>query len=561
MSRVSGNLGMLGVNVEVLGVNKVATDLKKVEGSFKKATDSTKTATRATTKHGAASRKLSFVLLELSRGAEDFAIGFGINGMSGAIRGASNNMSQMGSIVSPLLGTIAGFASASLATIPILIGMANRAKEAAEGIDTLTEALQRRNKIIEQGLRLQFEIVDLVQGGNVEGAQQKLLDAQRKLIIEQRKLEGSAPKIGPGGLKRDRQALILEFAETIGDEDILFEIAKQRGVKISDFAAEGQVDVRAIRRHIANIALEDIRKNVVDPQEIETAISRVPQEKRIDFILFLKDVDEQINNSVRNIDILEQAVRKFSQAVKEAEKSPAAQKKRQEKQQKKAAKDAKDEEKRLTAKEVLRRELFKIVEPEQAAEEAIVNRRRERLDRLKKLIKDPRDQREFRKAIFQSEVIEEQKLADDRKKRVDKIQKDAKRAKERDELAVNRPLIAAAKAAVGFGESFLSPELRRRRRFEGVFSGLERTGIDPTRTARTSLVRLSRLQKAEDQLRAKPQLGFSGVTEFAKVIQKSISERVRKDKLEDINEKQLVELKKIERALKNTPGLTVKAGP
>jgi hypothetical protein len=52
-------------------------------------------------------------LLELSRGAEDFAVSFGTGGLAGGFRGAGNNIAQFATMIHPLAGAFAGFTVAA----------------------------------------------------------------------------------------------------------------------------------------------------------------------------------------------------------------------------------------------------------------------------------------------------------------------------------------------------------------------------------------------------------------------------------------------------------------
>lgn len=58
--------------------------------------------------------KASRGLLELSRGAEDFAVSFGTGGIAGGLRGAANNISQFAAMMNPLAGAFAGLGIAAV---------------------------------------------------------------------------------------------------------------------------------------------------------------------------------------------------------------------------------------------------------------------------------------------------------------------------------------------------------------------------------------------------------------------------------------------------------------
>ncbi len=572
------SLGSLGVNVDVLGVDGVANDLKNVERSFKKTADGIKKSTVETKRHGAQSRKLSFVMLELSRGAEDAAVSFGVNGFQGAIRGATNNISQMFSIISPLAGTIAGFAGAGVASIAVMVGMAKRAREAAGGIDELSEALQRRNKIIEQGLRLEFDIADIVQGGDVKGAKRKLLDAQRQLNIERRILKGPAPEFGVGGLEREREREIRKFGSKLGGERgftteknraVLLEIGKRIGLTVNQnllrkerrAVAEGAIPVALATGKLLDAQririVEQVRAKLLNEEipagKIEAGIIRAPKETQDAFKEFLGPIAKLIRDITSDVAILEKAVQAFRVGVEEAEKSPAAQKKRQEQQQK-------EEEKRLTGKEKLRRELFAIVEPEASEEEIIDIRFRERIDRIKKFVKDPGDRARFREATFDAFSVEEKKRKDKRQKVIDDEQRKVENAREKEakgqqrvEAEKKKNLDAARSLGLGFAKQFIPKDDLREIQLQERLRRIDDLKISPK--ARGSLRELARLTLDETKKQA-PQ--FAGVTEFAKQFQLQISGRT--DPVEK-NTAEIVKLtKQLIKAVKNPKEDKMKQG-
>ncbi len=87
-------------------------------------------------------------MLELSRGAEDAAVSFGVNGFQGALRGSINNLTQFAFITGgPALGAVAGFAAAGVAMAAAFFKMSEGSKDAANGIEELNVALERQNKL------------------------------------------------------------------------------------------------------------------------------------------------------------------------------------------------------------------------------------------------------------------------------------------------------------------------------------------------------------------------------------------------------------------------------
>lgn len=86
-------------------------------------------------------------LLELSRGLEDAAVSFGTGGISGAIRGATNNISQFAMITGgPAAGAIAGFAAAAVSmavpALDALISKMMKSEEAARHLKTAMDGME-----------------------------------------------------------------------------------------------------------------------------------------------------------------------------------------------------------------------------------------------------------------------------------------------------------------------------------------------------------------------------------------------------------------------------------
>lgn len=103
---------------------------------------------------GGAGRGRNFAsgFLELSRGLEDASVGFQLNGLQGAVRGASNNLSTMAFIMGgPVAGAIAGLTAAAL---PSLVNWLSKSKEATRDFAKETEfaltLLEKSQKAVER---------------------------------------------------------------------------------------------------------------------------------------------------------------------------------------------------------------------------------------------------------------------------------------------------------------------------------------------------------------------------------------------------------------------------
>lgn len=129
-------------------------------------------------------------LLELSRGAEDFAISFGTGGVSGGLRGAANNISQFASMIHPLAGAFAGVGVAAVAMWTSFNKGADDAIKKTKELD----ALSKRVKDFQKGRATQggFAIdMELARGGigAVDGPFEGRRITKGDIGVQRRKLE------------------------------------------------------------------------------------------------------------------------------------------------------------------------------------------------------------------------------------------------------------------------------------------------------------------------------------------------------------------------------------
>ena len=131
--KITGDASQLDAVFKSTAANAQAFGLK-----IDKAGNSTKLLTQK-------SKRNSRALLELSRGVEDAAVVYGTTGLSGAIRASSNNMSQMMSIMSPMLGMITGFGVAILSLVlPALTAWATKSDDAADAMGRHTREIEKQ---------------------------------------------------------------------------------------------------------------------------------------------------------------------------------------------------------------------------------------------------------------------------------------------------------------------------------------------------------------------------------------------------------------------------------
>ena len=313
MTGINPQLGGLGIKISI-DDSGVPQKLKKTEGALR-------TSANATKKLTAASSRASRGLLELSRGAEDAAVGFGLNGFQGAMRGATNNLTQFAFIAGgPALGAIAGFVAAGVSMLPILFNIASGSKEATEGVEKLNTALDRLTKIRLGNLKFERER---------EGAHPDVRTALIKKQIRQGDLEDAEVRLK--GTQEQRGAQIKEFAKTLIDlrfggpqQATIDDILRQReidsgkpGEEFRGLGRAGFAELQAQRKTVR----EDISIGNVKPEIIEKAIrsragSNVASEMN-EFLTKTTDAESEATSTVlklrRQVQLLTNDVEKFKQ--------------------------------------------------------------------------------------------------------------------------------------------------------------------------------------------------------------------------------------------------------
>lgn len=106
---------------------------------------------------GRGSGGAAFALLELGRGAEDAAVGFGTNGLQGAIRGSLNNLTTFATLVGgPLAGAIAGVTAAGVSMLSTFFKPAeDQTKKLEDATRKYREELERLKGVADARLEIQ----------------------------------------------------------------------------------------------------------------------------------------------------------------------------------------------------------------------------------------------------------------------------------------------------------------------------------------------------------------------------------------------------------------------
>lgn len=152
------------------GLNKAKERLPSFEAAMERSMKRAGGMERAINQAGQAAGKTSMggynqlgrATLELSRGAEDFMAVYGTQGMTGAIRASSNNLSQFASIIHPMAGAVTGFSLAiGAALLPSLFDTKKGADDTTKSMDKLREAITAAREEAARG----FEIQDTIKEG------------------------------------------------------------------------------------------------------------------------------------------------------------------------------------------------------------------------------------------------------------------------------------------------------------------------------------------------------------------------------------------------------------
>lgn len=255
--------------------DKLGTDLARLDKTFQT------TMNRMSRGPSGVGRGLAGGFLELSRGIEDASIGYQLNGIQGAVRGASNNFSQMAFVMGgPVLGAVVGLTAAALpALINYFTKADDKAKKLTEGLERLRNELSRAGDEATNRVRFQGLVDNLPDSKELESQirdrEQKLkeLDARRNAFDEQRRtMERPGTEMALADLTR-REKEVREAQNKDLSERIRLE--NELNVLISKRTALQEQDDWAKRLDAAD---EKTRKDERDLQQLESLLgSRMQQ--------------------------------------------------------------------------------------------------------------------------------------------------------------------------------------------------------------------------------------------------------------------------------------------
>lgn len=227
-----------------------AAAIRRAAEESKRAASAMQQTNRAQGELARGGGKSTLAMLELSRAAEDAAVGFSLDGLRGAVRGAANNVVQFLSVMGPAAGVIAGFGAAALFVLPVVsrgfaslianisgltgeLERADRKLAEAEGlskwIDHVAEATERV-----RGLRREYDQLIEGQRGAADAAQRKdwlnSLDDEetvRKRIADAAARENAARRLIEDAEKRFPRVMAAEGRARMGSPDSV-RLAKER---------------------------------------------------------------------------------------------------------------------------------------------------------------------------------------------------------------------------------------------------------------------------------------------------------------------------------------------
>lgn len=245
---------------------QAAKDAKKPVETLAKTVSKTGQATaNFKTKSGTAARGL----LELSRGAEDAAVSFGVNGWQGALRGSTNNLTQFAFIAGgPAAGAIAGFVAAGVSMIPVLFKIGQGGKDAAKGIEKMNDALERQIKLNLANLQFGRQRQD-IGPSDLPGALQARKSARQRLEDAGVRKKGAEDKRG-ARIREFGKGVLGKLGEETDQNAFLDAILRQRGFKPGKSIGPG---IRAGQSKARKGVRSDLSIGNVKPEFIEEALN------------------------------------------------------------------------------------------------------------------------------------------------------------------------------------------------------------------------------------------------------------------------------------------------
>ena len=147
-------------------------------------------STAASNRFNTSSKRGTMALLELSRGAEDAASQWGTQGLSGAIRGASNNLSQAAALMGGGFGIAVSLAAAGTSVLVSQLEKQNKA------LGTQVALLKKRNEL-DRGPRALRDTETKLQRAAAKRADEleRATPAARKLALAESQLKGIEEKL------------------------------------------------------------------------------------------------------------------------------------------------------------------------------------------------------------------------------------------------------------------------------------------------------------------------------------------------------------------------------
>lgn len=229
----------------------------------------------------AANKRGTFAFLELSRGIEDAAVSFETGGLTGAIRGAGNNVTAFLTMISPLAGAFGGLALAATSLlVPALSRIGSEAKDSAAELDNfktrLDAALSANRERAEFYAGLGKAQGSSAVKGIAEGlrSQQSTIDDELRQLEQEReaKLAGArvflpnlARPLGPGDKPRVDAT---DLAELQG----LGPVAAEQAAKLAEI--EERINQRITERETLQRRLLATERRLQEARERELAAQR-----------------------------------------------------------------------------------------------------------------------------------------------------------------------------------------------------------------------------------------------------------------------------------------------
>lgn len=269
------SLGRISVDF-VAGTSQFRTDVQKAGRAVNEFRRPVRQTSRAMGRTRRGFKSSSQAMLQLSTAVEDGAAVWGSTGFSGAVRAASNNLSQAASLLNPMAGVVVGLGAALASQlIPKLFDTGKAAKESEKQVQRLTETMERFNKAADRARafkKFQLSLPDLSTAEQVKSRLKELKREEAVLrnqeSIRKRQLKTAKETMAQVRRRERQRAQDESFFRLTPEEEIraaekteAFKAARSNVRKLQDRLGEVQIKLltNAFKKGRLKVRLKEVR--------------------------------------------------------------------------------------------------------------------------------------------------------------------------------------------------------------------------------------------------------------------------------------------------------------